>query len=478
MTLVFGSGNGGSLQQMQWGINELASAFVIGKSIGSVFSRDTDATIFQIIEDQFGVRVNRIPEWFEGFRFPRRGTVHGRESVDRITSILEQVIERGPTSVLYHGRLGDHATRMAYSMKELLSNFVRATIDSDADSEQAANVLKWMAQFAMDVGISMRRRLSVGRVQDHNLKLITKLLSDTRGINEAGSEGDNLSRESGRLVYDTISIGAVSIALAARANGAKITLQCVTVKGTKDIPDWLDESLFVVRLWLRQPPPNISNISSQWDKAEFDTGRSEAHGRDGISHSVIFGGRLEVAYTVAGEIAVEFPNAPFEDNRERVEDMWSKGVEVGRSLQWMVWPPRGTDARPGQIRPVRFGLNVSDCFKDVPPQVDRLAVSFSKYDARLNALSRVIANIVHDVFHYTDYSQDGCPDFAAALTFVTVAIAVGCLHTITKAEAGHDDSYALDLAAGLAMKICYGQELPCGVERLLERMAMLWLTNE
>ncbi|RYP70594.1 hypothetical protein DL769_004916 [Monosporascus sp. CRB-8-3] len=489
MTLVFGTGSRGPLQQMQWGVNELSSAFVIGKSIGSVFSRDTDATIFQVLEGEFGVRVRNIPVWFENFRFPRRGTIHGRgmsrhdcqdlmqgiklhslqgvasmivlccrfsESVDRITNILELVIGRGgKSSVISPGSLGDHSVRLAYSMKELLSNFVRATIDSDADSEQAGNVLKWMANFAVDVGISTRRRLSVGRVQDHNLKLITKLISTTEGIDEAGNESDNLPRESGQLVHDTLSVGAVSIALAARANGAKVALQCVTAKGVKDIPDCLDQSSFLVRLWLCQPPPRISNIL-QWDEAEFEAGRSDTQVGDGVSHSVIFGGLLEVACTVAGEIKEEFPNAPFEGDRERVVEMWSKGVDNGRSLQWMVCHPKGTDANPGNIRRVRFGLNLNDddCFKDVPPQVDRLAVSFSKSDARLNALSRVIAGIVHDVFRYTDYLQDEGLDFGAAMIFVTVAIAVGCLHTITKAEAGHDDSYALELAA-----VCRGGSL-------------------
>ncbi|KAF2266856.1 hypothetical protein CC78DRAFT_531297 [Lojkania enalia] len=522
MTLVFGTssaGNRGALQQIQLGINELASAFVIGKSIGSVVSRDSDATIFRILEDDFGVRVHSIPVWLENFRFPRRGTVYGQgmsrhdcqglmqgikvrslqgvasiivlccrfsESVDRITTILELVISHGDnSSVISPGILGEPASRMAYSMKELLSNFVRATIDSDADSEQALDALKWMAKFAIDVGISKRRRLSVGRVQEHNLNLVTKLISTIKGVNEASDEGDNLPRESGQLVHDTLSIGAVSIALAARANSASVTLQCVTAKGVKDIPDLLDQSSFVVRLWLCQPPPQISNIL-KWGEAEFDAGRSDAEDGDRGSHPVIFGGQLEVACTVAGQIKEEFPNVPFEDDG-RVVEMWAKGVEVGRSLQWMVCHPKGTNARRDpfakrHIRPARFelNLNASDCFKDVPPQVDRLAVSFSKSDARLKALSRVIAEIVHNVFHYIDYLQDEDVDFGAAMTFVTVAIAVGCLHSITKAEAGHDDSYALELGAvcrggslrELVARAIHGEGL--GHEDLLWAGATLW----
>jgi hypothetical protein len=48
MTLVFS--NSGALQQLQLGINEISSAFVVGKTVGSAFSRSYDASVFDVLE--------------------------------------------------------------------------------------------------------------------------------------------------------------------------------------------------------------------------------------------------------------------------------------------------------------------------------------------------------------------------------------------------------------------------------------------
>ena len=59
MTLVWGAH--GVLQQLQLGFNEVASALVIGKIVGSVFTRRADAEIFSVMEKQYEVRVKAIP---------------------------------------------------------------------------------------------------------------------------------------------------------------------------------------------------------------------------------------------------------------------------------------------------------------------------------------------------------------------------------------------------------------------------------
>ena len=59
MTLVWGAHGG--LQQLQLGFNEVASALVIGKIVGSLFTRHADAEIFSVMEKQYEVRLKAIP---------------------------------------------------------------------------------------------------------------------------------------------------------------------------------------------------------------------------------------------------------------------------------------------------------------------------------------------------------------------------------------------------------------------------------
>ena len=76
MTLVLGVANG--LQQLQFGFNELASALVIGKIVGTAFTRQTDAEVFTILEYKYEVRLKAIPDWMRNFQFSRTGVIHGQ----------------------------------------------------------------------------------------------------------------------------------------------------------------------------------------------------------------------------------------------------------------------------------------------------------------------------------------------------------------------------------------------------------------
>ena len=96
------------------------------------------------------------------------------ESVEQIVNTLNDFIVLGH-HLIYPGRLGDHGTRLSIPEKALMSNFVRATIDSDADSQQAASVMSWMAELSSEAGVSTRLNFATGRSSDYNRSLITRL---------------------------------------------------------------------------------------------------------------------------------------------------------------------------------------------------------------------------------------------------------------------------------------------------------------
>ena len=184
-----------------------------------------------------------------------------------IVGILEGFLTFGQEAIC-PGKLADHGTRLSMPMKALLANFVRATTDSDANSQQAADVKKWMADLASEVGISTKIRLTSRRVYEQNRLFIAKIMGDIKPTE--GAE-DGLPREPFQRVEHTLSMATASIALAAAANGADVSVQCITQNGIKNIPQRSSPPKFVLRLWLRQPPVEISNFLTRRLKKEEKT---------------------------------------------------------------------------------------------------------------------------------------------------------------------------------------------------------------
>ena len=118
-------------------------------------------------------------------------------------------------------------------VKALLAKFVRATIDSNANSQQAANIKKWMADLANEVGVSTSLRFVPGRAHEQNRLLLARIMGDRKP-----SEGaqDGLPREPFQRVEHILSMVTTSIALAPAANGADISIQCITPNGIRIIP--------------------------------------------------------------------------------------------------------------------------------------------------------------------------------------------------------------------------------------------------
>ena len=365
------------------------------------------------------------------------------ESVEQIVNILNDFIVLGH-DLINPGRLGDHGTRLSLPEKALMSNFVRATIDSDANSQQAASVMSWMAELSSEVGVSTRLNFATGRSSDYNRSLITRLTGflspesvKVKGGGTADDFDDGLPREPSQVIHHTLSMGTASIALAAAANGADVSLQCITSEGIKTIPQRSTPAAFVVRLWLRQPPPQISNFLSY---AEAKTKATAAGSTDDSDtyHSVVFGGNLEVALNVAREIgygAKELERGEHSKMRQRIQDLWMNGQQRGKALWWPI----------SSSSQLRFELNPESDHITIPPHVDPLLDMLNATDKRLSPLGRTLALIVHDIYRYSEYPPDQAAEFSTAMILVSIAMAIGSLHSMTHAPVNDKDQYALEL---------------------------------
>lgn len=477
MTLVLGLPNG--LQQLQFGFNELASALVIGKMVGTAFTRQIDAEVFNILEYKYEVRLKVIPDWMRGFRFSRNGVIHGQgmrrlncsslmdnidvESLqgfasmvvlcsryamttDAIVRVLEGFLRSGQEAI-FPGKLADPGTRLSVPMKALLANFVRATMDSDANSQQAADVFKWMADLASEVGVSMKLRIDSRHAQEQNRRLVAKIMGDV--MPSEGPE-DDLPREGFQCVEHTLSMGTASIALAAAANGADVSVQCITRNGIKTIPQRSSPSKFVLRLWLRQPPPEISNFLSYAEARK----RGENNWRgaeDDIYSTVIFGGNMEMALNVGQAIAYgDQDSGELDDEKvkHRLYDLWMKGIRKGNCLKWEV---RESSLLPHErsepLLPPCIILRDHDNAISMPPELDSLVDVIKTLDKRLGPLARAIAIIINEVYHYNEYPKNEFGLFAKAMEFVSIAISVGLLQASTFAPAKDINVYAVQQGA-------------------------------
>ncbi len=503
MTLVLGIPNG--LQQLQLGFNELASALVIGKIVGTAFTRHRDAEVFNILENMYEVRLRAIPDWMRNFQFSRAGVIHGQgmrrlnctrlmdnidvESLQGFASIivlccryvmpttvivgvLEDFIGFGHEAI-YPGKLGDHGTRLSMPLKALLANFVRATIDSDANSQQAADVVKWMADLANEVGVSTRLRFASGRAHEHNRLLIAKIMGDLKPTE--GAE-DGLPREPFQRVEHTLSMATASIALAAAANGADVSVQCITPNGIRTIPQRSNSSQFVLRLWLRQPPLEISNFLSYADAKK--RGEDDGSGaQDGIYATIIFGGNMEIALNVGQAIGYGIQDPSGLDNariKHRLYELWMKGVGKGNCLTWEVEESSLNLHRESEpLSPPRIRLIDHENARSIPPEVDSLIDVLHYLDEKLDPLARAIAIIIHEVYNYREYSKEQLGLIAKAMELVSIAISVGLLQASTFAPAKDINSYALQQGA-IRRNGALKEFLPVACTEGFSHQTLLW----
>ena len=501
MALVLGVAN--RLQQLQFGFNELASALVIGKIVGTAFTRQTDAEVFNILESKYEIRLKTTPDWLKSFRFSRTGVIHGQgmrrlncsgltdnidvESLQGFASMVVLCCRYAMTTdvivrvlggflcsgreAIFPGKLADHGTRLSMPMKALLANFVRATMDSDANSQQAADVFKWMADLASEVGVSMKLGIDSRRAQEHNRRFVARIMGDVKP-----SEGpeDDLPREGFQCVEHTLSMGTASIALAAAANGADVSVQCITRNGIKTIPQRSSPSRFVLRLWLRQPPMEISNFLSYAEAKQ----RGEDDGscaQDGVYSAIIFGGNMEIALNVgqaAGYLKQDSGGIDDGGTQHRLYDLWIKGVRKGSCLKWEV--PDSPQGLSGSPRPPCIILTDHENAIPIPPELDSLIDVLRTLDHRLDRLARAIAIIIHEVYRYGEYPEEQFGLFAKAMEVVSIAISVGLLQALTFAPAKDINFFALQQGA-LLWNGALKEFLPVACTEGFNHQHLLWV---
>ena len=506
MTLVWAASNG--LQQVQFGFNEVASALVIGKIVGTVFTRHNDAEVFNILEKNYEVHLKAIPDWMTSFKFSRAGVIHGQgmrrlnctglmDSVDVeslqgfasivvlccryvmstsvIVGLLEEFLGWGQEAI-YPGKLGEPGTRLSLPLKALLGNFVRATIDSDANSQQAANVMIGMADLANKVGVSTRLGFASRRAHHQNRLFISKIMGDlkpTEGVE------DGLPREPSQCIEHTLSMATASIALAAAENGADVSVQCITPNGITTVPPRPISSKapkFVLRLWLRQPPLEISNFLCYAEAKE--KGEEDGSGaQDGIYSTIIFGGNMEIALNVGQAIGYgdqELGGLDKARIKQRLYDLWMKGVRKGNCLKLEVEGSsfdRHRESEP--LPPPRIRLMDHEDAVPIPPQLDSLIDVLNTLDERLDPLARAIAIIIHDVYCYREYPKDQSGLFAKAMELVSIAISVGLLQALTFAPAKDIEFYALQQDA-IRRNGALKEFLPVACAEGFNHQTLLW----
>lgn len=517
MTLVL-NGAGG-LQQLQLGVNELASSLFVGKQVGTILSRKTDANIFYILQTQYEVTVKSIPVWMENLSLNRNFSIlgegmrriNGATSMEEVeidslqgvatfmvlccryvlsTSAMVQTIESllmGGLGAINKGRLLEEG--LPYALKPNIATFIRATKDADAASTQSANAKTWMAALLMETKLSWRRNQEANglrtytRVQQFLGDLLggptmeEELMKHTQTPLRGSEPGNDMShqakiRRHAKRTHDTISLDVAYIALAAAANGADICVECITEDSKAIVPDHLKlkGSAFKVRLWLCQPPPHVSQILRFSDSNQTATYMSSDrnHNVETDSTLTVFGGQLELVTAVSG--ALQYSPMSFRgENPSMGSELWSKGFNKGQSLSWVIKP------MPNSLYPLRFKLHPSR--PRLPAEATLLAQYISKADERLTALSRDIACIIDATYHWTSYtSPENEREMAAATELVNVAIAVGSLHKATQPLADDEFQYALNLKMveknGSLASLC-----PKGVTEGLSHQELLWAAS-
>lgn len=138
MTLVLNGA--GRLQQIQWGVNELASSLFVGKQVGTVLSRKSDTKIFRVLQTQYGVKVKSIPPWMESLDLNRNFSVlgEGMRRIDGATSMEEVSIHTGCGDV--HGSLlplcANHSQTLRFSDSKETATYMSSdkshSVETDA----------------------------------------------------------------------------------------------------------------------------------------------------------------------------------------------------------------------------------------------------------------------------------------------------------------------------------------------------------
>ncbi|CZR69424.1 uncharacterized protein PAC_19324 [Phialocephala subalpina] len=448
MTLVFT--DLGQLIQTQFGVNEIASMLTIGKAIGSVVTRQSDASIFQPLAAQYNLRISRLPSWLRDVSLDREGTILGDRQrrvqvqsamacvdinsieglatflililryVESAADIVEDVenLLRGDYEIVSGGDLKDFKVvdgniekeSLPFSLRNVLRSFVNGVIDADATSNQRNVCMTLMTELAGLVGSAKFTHSPMGYVKMEHQKVLVHVFN-------SGEASTSSSME----ILNSLSAGAAMIGLAAAANGANVVVEVikndhVTILKPKNRPAKYErETPRIIRLWLSQPPSTIlKNLSpdglNAWDK--INKGGSE------LLPLPIYGGMLEISSHVA-------KNFSCGHSTEVDLALWKVAVLTGQQATWV--------SMGGPDKKLAFALTNEYLHShiEIPASLTRLADHHYRVPRgdRRHDLARKAASVLHEVLRYTDYSDFNPVQFNASVDLINVALMVGFLQS-------------------------------------------------
>jgi hypothetical protein len=439
MTLVLSTL--GNLIQTQFGVNELASAVVVGKAVGSLITRKSDASVFLPLEREYGLFVRDIPKYLQSVNFNRSGTILGDkqrkihventlegvelDSVEGIATFIVLILRyvEAPADIVEYledllkgkfrlvGRArSDEASNdsLPYSLRQILRAFVSAVIDADADSSQTNRLRQLMAQLVSTVGNGkFLQSVTVPSLHEQERFLFHLLAPHS-------------SDKQDSYPFHTLSAGAAMIALAAAANGANIRVLCMTHdKGTVVLfeSDGTSRSFgkrLEVTLWLVQPTPDVAEKL-----------RAISH-RDNFEPRTTFNGMLPILGGVAEVSSIVSRQIECECSREEILEFWMNSLSAGGSCTWNS-RVEIRESGPTLVCFLAEQSLLTEC--DSPPSLVRLTNRHFKAprDDILHKLAGKAASILHATLQYSVYEGVGTHRLELALDFIIIAFFVGCI---------------------------------------------------
>ena len=277
-----------------------------------------------------------------------------------------------------------------------------------------------------------------------SIDIIGELLGGSRWSRVSSSKQEQDIR--GMRIFDTMYIGAATIALAASANGADVRLECLSRESKRDLPR-PSSCQFLARLWLYQPPPHVTSLLRSSVDTEHEDVRDPRYARvdKGTSESsIIFGGEMEIALNIAQGIGYEQKAR----SADRLMRLWGAGLQEGLALRWATKPFETDQGDQQTTRSVFFRISDTRAPLPVKSQVAQLALRIKDRDKRLEPIARRIAQIIDDEYLYADYNE--ChdeQDIRKATQFIIQAITIGSIHTLVDKTEGSHPRYALNLDA-------------------------------
>jgi hypothetical protein len=448
----------GQLIQTQFGTSELTSAVVVGKAVGSIITRKSDASIFLPLEREYGLMVRDIPKCLQSITFDRSGTILGDkqrripvantlegvqlDSVEGIATLmvlilrhveaLADIVEyledllKGEFRLVARARSNEASKdSLPYSLRHILKSFVSAVIDADADSAQTNRLRQLTAQLVLAVGNGKFTQSVTTPSQHEQERFLSRLLTP------------NPSHKQEVESFHTFSAGATMIALAAAANGADIRVLCMTHdKGTVILTEGnianhhrAAEARLEVTLWLVQPPPDVAErLRTISHREDFEL-RTTFRGM-----LPVVGGVTEVSSIVSQQMHCQCSN-------DEILEFWVKGLSAGALC---TWDSRVTFSE-SRLQLVCFVEERSlSTDGELPASLLRLASHHIKAarDDVIHKLAEKGASILHATLQYSVYEGAGTERIEVALDFIIIAFFVGCIGRLVSNTSTRLKAYA------------------------------------